>query len=677
VIGRLVAGILIAAGLLWAALVVVQPGAGQALEFTGYVLAFNFVPGLAIMLVAGQRRLTPEVMLVGWVSGVMFNIAVVTVFWLAGTLGLLVLLPVLGAAGFLALLRHAPLAAPRLGPVLLAAVFLCATAVLSLAQILAGDPADVLSFHAAFQAVIVRGLEQGWPPPNLMLPDVPWAYNYAAHLWVLGASRMTGLPLDLLVTRQAPLLLCVTAAASLLAAGRILLGVPWWIAAIPVLSLFWVAGVPPITTGLFAIFMPFGANLILSPYVGMMFFLGTLLVLASDRPHGWHRFAVLGGVVFLATAARGVVSPLLICAAGLHAALVWYSARRIPWREGADVLALVLGFAAALVVFFGVGAGFWGTGFVEVTGQPFTFLVRADQYLFTLPHWLMRQGLPPLLAAILAFLVIAAFHGGLLTPALPAAFRTPDATSRRVVTLLSGGAIAGICAFFATEAPGYSHVSFLYYSGACLALLGARGLHHLLLHRPIRPLGWVGLAAILALCTIRVAELPGSATHWLAWRAQQMAQSFAGGGDQSGLTPVACHREEDGVLLQHLDLSSRPVVIFLPRSQTMMALCQALWLIVGTPLQTMNSYALTYVPGTGEEGLARLLAFRKEAMMRALEQAATGRLSVVDIHRLRDSLSSSRPTFVLADASLVPDSDGVELVVGNDRFRLWRVASAP
>jgi AMMECR1 domain-containing protein len=77
--------------------------------------------------------------------------------------------------------------------------FLCMTALLGMVYALTDDPGDALSYHFGFQGIIVRELEQDWPASNLLLPDLPRSYNYAAHLWVLGASRMAGLPPDMLV----------------------------------------------------------------------------------------------------------------------------------------------------------------------------------------------------------------------------------------------------------------------------------------------------------------------------------------------------------------------------------------------------------------------------------------------------------------------------------------------
>ena len=299
-----------------------------------------------------------------------------------------------------------------------------------------------------------------------MLPDVPLAYNYLAHLWVLGATAMTGLPLDLLVARLAPLFLGGTAAASLLVAGRLMLGLRWWIAALPVVCVFWVPGLAPIGAGVFGTLMPFGAHLILSPYPAMVLFICTLLLLMSDRPaNGPLRFLALATLAFLATGARGVAPPIMICALALHLILTWCATRRLNYRDLGDMIALPLGFAGGLLLFFQVLSEFTGVTFVKFNGHPFDFLVRADQHLLTLPHTLIDRGMPPLLAAGLALLVIALFHGGFLAPALPAAFASCDQRERKALTLLAGGSIAGISAFFMTEAPGYSHVSFLYYSG--------------------------------------------------------------------------------------------------------------------------------------------------------------------------------------------------------------------
>ena len=105
---------------------------------------------------------------------------------------------------------------------------------------------------------------------------MPLSYNYAAHLWVLGAGRATGLPIDVLVARYTPVFLGGSAAALMMGFGRRVLGLPWWIAGLAVTCPFWIVGVPPVAAGIFGTFMPFGSTLLLSPFLAFLVFFVTI-----------------------------------------------------------------------------------------------------------------------------------------------------------------------------------------------------------------------------------------------------------------------------------------------------------------------------------------------------------------------------------------------------------------
>ena len=220
------------------------PLTGATVKFLGYVLIFNLLPGLVIapLILPGAKEAGVYVIFsLGF--GIAINALTITVLWSVGQLSFLFMLPAV-AGGVLVTgfrrLHYSDFFAPRkpgcsIFHWTLATLFLCFTALLGMGFIQSGDPGDAFSEHAAFQGVIIRGLEFGRPPPNLLLPELTWSYNYLAHLWLLGVKLVTGLSIDVLVTSYGPLALGGTSAALMLAFGRYAVGLAWWIAALPVI----------------------------------------------------------------------------------------------------------------------------------------------------------------------------------------------------------------------------------------------------------------------------------------------------------------------------------------------------------------------------------------------------------------------------------------------------------
>jgi hypothetical protein len=220
------------------------PSTVSAAKFLGYVLVFNLLPGFVI-----TRLILPGVkeegvfLIFSLGMGMAANVLVATALWSVGELHLLFVLPILaGVIAIIGLRRANPteffadrgVGRSALGWIL-GTLFVCVTALLGVGFIYSGDLIDSHSMHSAFQGVIIRGLELGWPPPNLLLPEVAWSYNYAAHLWLLGVKLTTGLPIDLLVTRYGPVFLGGASAALMAAFGRYVVGLSWWIATLPVI----------------------------------------------------------------------------------------------------------------------------------------------------------------------------------------------------------------------------------------------------------------------------------------------------------------------------------------------------------------------------------------------------------------------------------------------------------
>jgi hypothetical protein len=676
-------------GLVWLSLVVVHPSGAAATRFIAYVLVFNLLPGLVAARILLPHVNSPAVFVINALAlGIIVNLLVLIPLWATNQVALIFVLPFVAGTVLVVGFRRLGLvgvwAEWRVGVSearwLAGTIFLVLTALLGMANVLSGDPGDAFSFHFAFQGVIVRGLERGWPPPNLLIPDVPWSYNYAAHLWVFGANHVAGVPLDVLVARYGPVFLGGSAAAVMMAFGRCLLGLQWWIAALAVICVFWIVGVPPIAAGIFGTFMPFGATLLLSPFLAIIVFFAALTFVLTGAPsRGVGRSLILVMLTFLATGARGACPPILLCALALRLCLAWRVDRRWPQSQSWDLVAAMVGFGAGLWFFFTLGSGFSGTGFVRITGQPFDFLADPSQYLLVVPHLLIDAGLSKQLAGAIAFALIAFFQAGFLTPALPVCFAALRRQADSAAILLLGSAVAGIAAVFATEAPGYSHFSFLYFANVSLALLGARGLHLLIegrcWHGKRRPAVLTCFGAVALLACLHLAQLPPLALTRFAtrWAATSTALLT---GESVFAPPIAgCRRDADVDLFSKAPLSGpNPIIIVLPKVRSGQLYCETFWLVVQTPLQMVSDYALAYIPGSASPPLARILATRVQHMNAAIGLASGGVLSVSDIVAIAATMDRRRPVFLLADDTLSPSADGgVEWVASNDRFALWRV----
>jgi hypothetical protein len=662
------------------------PSTVAAAKFLGYVLIFNLLPGFVI-----ARFILPGVkeegvfLIFSLGVGIAANVLVVTALWSIGELYFLFVLPILAGGIAIAGFRRANLADREIGRNafgwILGTLFVCVTALLGVGFIYSGDFVDSYSMHAAFQGVIMRGLELGWPPPNLLLPEVAWSYNYAAHLWLLGVKLTTGLPIDVLVTRYGPLFLGGASAAFMLAFGRYVVGLAWWIATLPVICVYWVIGIPPIAGELFASLMPYAANLILSPFLAILIFLLTFTFVLEEESTTSSlviRVASLAVLTFLMTGARGVCPPILLCALSLLLVVTSWRKGRLDRKNLIDLGAALIGFAAGLRFFFTIGTGFSGAGALKFVGQPFSFLTGADQPVLTLPHTLMRWGLPWLPSGIVAFAVIVVFQAAFLTPVLPASFVKIRKRMRDVDILLIGSAIAGIAGFFLTEAPGLSHISFLYFSNISFSLLGGWGLQQIISGADQRswwrsPFESAALAITGVLACVHLAQLPITTVAWVGGQLSASALSLAGFSSDQLPPPAKCLRDQDANLFASAGRASpAAVVIVIPENGH----CGPFWWIVRFPLQTVSDYLLTFVPGSATEpGLQKTILAQKQHMDHALASAAQGVLDVSDVVAMARTVDAGRPVFVMASRGLsVQSNTGLQMVDTNDTFALWQIS---
>jgi hypothetical protein len=669
------------------------PSVDATFRFLAYILIFNLVPGAVVcrFLLPGVTE-TGVFLTFSLAAGVLANILAVTLLWVFGILQYFFLLPVLAGAFALVRLRRSNLS-EMLGWAgnhnvlewIFASAFVCFTALLGISYIYAGlnteAYTDSYSAHAAFEGIIVRGLELGYPPTNLLFPNADWSYNYAAHLWILGTTLTTGLSVDVLVTRYGPVFLGGASAAALIAFGRYTVGLARWPAYLPVVCVYWIVGIAPISGAIFASFMPFNANLILSPFVAFLVFYLTIAFALEPRGSTIRerclRFVTLSVLAFLATGARGVCTPILLCGFALRLIASYRrSEGRLLDSSALDLAALLVGFGAGLRFFFTVGASFSGTGTVTIAGQPFTLL--ASQDVLTLARTLIEWGFAAIPAGMVAFAVIAFFQAAFLTPALPSYLCRMRSNARDVDILLLGCGIAGLSGFFLTRAPELSHVSFLYFSNICFVLLGALALQLMVQEAGPRPLwrsryGLACLVAIVLLACLQIVQIPMAAVAWIGshWSSSLISVASRSPGELPRLSP--CMREDDAKLFAQAGAIS-PAGIVIPIYQT--THCPAFWWVVRHPIHTLNIYLLQHVPGRAvDPALQAKIQIQQQRMSHAWEAAAKGILDVADITALAETLKNRAPIFVLAPLALsIEKTERLQLVGASDAFGLWRVS---
>jgi hypothetical protein len=667
------------AGLTWLCaailtLMSVYPSWSSALIFLAYVVFLNVLPGAIFV-----RLLFPQIQSLGifviYAAGVgtVANVLVFIPLWMLGTPGLLKWWSLVGIAGVLLGRRKLQLAklienwtVGRSEACWIAtALLICGTTLLLVTWYVEGDGSGPL--HFSFQGVVVSSLASGWPPTNLMLADVPLSYNYLAHLWLLAISENTSLGVPELVARYGPVFFLSSALAAMAAFGRHVLTLSWWAVALSIVAVWWVFGVPPVTGAIFGTFTSLATVVILSPGFGfVIFFVLLTLVIESLRGDGHHAArdtVAIGLLSFAATGARGVTMPIFLCSLALLGAVKWLQAGSLRLLS-LYLLAGSLGFVGGLFFFFRIASDFTGTGFLQFTGQPFTYL-SSQQTLLTLPRLLINLGIPQIVAGALAFLVIAAFQGAFLTPGLLYNMRF---MMRRgpgdAEWLLLGASLAGIAAVFLTVAPGHDHFTFLQYANISMALLGAQGLQQALTDRS--PSSWrkpanlllVALTALLLI--VQFGQVPASALR------------FAGNYFRTALS-VVFHRQVDAELrrpimscvadggMSNLLATAKaapgdPVVLIVPSDKNP-GYCETFWPTALAGVQTIQYYSLNFLPGRARGMLRSRLAEQSKHMMSAYATARAGILNIQDVLAIADTLRPGRPVFVLAANGLQQERD--------------------
>ena len=676
-------------------LAIVHPSPIDLFRFLFYVLLFNLLPGFVV-----ARFLFPRLsdlglfVLYALCCGVLINFLTFLPLWILARTNFLLALPLLSVIVLFACKR-------RFGHLLdgwvigkndfasvAVALLLVVTPLLTMGYFLRDGAIGSYSFHYGFESAVVASLAHGWPAQNLLLGDVPLSYHYAVHLWIFAAHEYTGIDIGVLASRLGPVFFCICACGIVFAFSRYVMKLPCWAAALLVVAIFWIVGVPPISGAIFGTFTPYAALLIMSPSFAFIIFFILLTFVLNNLNNGGSQIGtaalIIGLVSFAATGARAVAPPIFLCALGLLWVVELWRGSRLVMKLSIFAIACALGFVAGLFFFFTLRTGVSGVGIVTITGQPFTFLVGPDQNVLTLPHLLMDLRISPLAAAIVAFAVMALFQAGFLVPGFFCeVFAFKRSWTHTEIALL-GTSIAGICAAFVTVAPGYSHLTFLQYSNIAMSMLGAHGLSRVVSlgkAEGFRGRKILVLATTGGLFVLQLGQLPLESLAWLGDHLGRTASFLRPSQYGSPATqPLAqCMKGVDGSDLLSLvsKMSDDPIVIIL--SDKLDGDCESFWLTARYAIPTIGGYPLKYLGSqVRRDDLKLVYSDRAAAYVHARSEALAGRLPVSDLVKIASTVHRDRIVLALVGQGLSGDS-GPSLfrVASNDRFVLLKIDRSP
>jgi hypothetical protein len=336
--------------------------------------------------------------------------------------------------------------------------------------------------HLIYQIFGVQAVSH-WPPPNLVVADVPYSNNYALHLLLAGIQTVTQIDLVLLVTRLSPIFLSWLFARSLFHFCFRYLRMPQIVALLPGLCFFIVFGYSPVVGHIFGTPTVTAAIWVQSSLFSFCIILLVVTIQSLLPQNVLQKCLILFSIfvaAFVGTGARAQLGPIVICAQSLLLlqALAGRKTDVILWRAG--VLAVMLTAVVAAIVFFlTVTGGFTGVSFLRFEANPSLFIIQRMPWYYA-GQWLSDLGVGPVWAAMTAFIIIICMQSSFLLPGfiwfLSTCWTRGFVALYPVEVLLLGTVIAGIAAVFFTEAPGGSHYVFLHFSKIAAIILGAVGL---------------------------------------------------------------------------------------------------------------------------------------------------------------------------------------------------------
>lgn len=333
--------------------------------------------------------------------------------------------------------------------------------------------------HFRVQAIGVKVMSFGWPPENPYVAGLPYRDNFGIHLSLLAIAKGANIAVADLGGYAAQVAYLWLAAFTFGIIGRIWFGLSAIACVAAMTACYFVLGFSPVNTGIYGTALSWSATLTLSPLLGHIGFLLSMMIFAGIVSAPESKLSKLDAftLVLLGTAtmlARANAGALL----GLSASAYWVfkvvTTRTLQPHVAVYVFAIGIGCIGALHFSLGlpIGGNFSGTGFLKF-GSSYTLEYLSD---FTVSLLTQSKGFSVINAGAVAYIVFILLHTSFLAPFFwvrAASILRGKGLNNEVLILLSVG--LGILITPFTFAQGGSNFVFLQLAKLGMCLLGAIG----------------------------------------------------------------------------------------------------------------------------------------------------------------------------------------------------------
>ena len=247
--------------------------------------------------------------------------------------------------------------------------------------------------HFRIQVLDTYALQSGWPPESVYVAGIPYRNNYAVHLSIWAIAQSVNISIADLGGYAIQMAYLWLAIFNVGIVGRVWLRLSAVATSAAMVACFLILGYSPINTFIYGSAQSTAAMKTLSPLLGEVGFLVSLMLFATavlDRSHKQARVYTIALLVLSAAAmfARANAGALL----GVSAASFWLlsvlTTRTLQLKMAIYIAAIGLGCVAALIFALGspTNAQFSGTGFLAIgakstlmfiSGNPVAEIVRS------------------------------------------------------------------------------------------------------------------------------------------------------------------------------------------------------------------------------------------------------------------------------------------------------------
>jgi hypothetical protein len=650
----------------------------EALCFFLHILIFYGVPGLAIAYVLGWWKVRPDLLTIWSLAlGVVFSPALYLPFWIWN---LPQAYPIIVIVSLAYLIYHRDNVKPLLEQqtrgwrftvqgkesIIITLFVICTAFLCVLDPFTAGH--SFLESHLQAQGITVQSLQQSFPPKNSSVEGVPLSYNYGVHLIIGYMIDTWSIDPVISVGRIFPLFFLLLLLFTYFAFAVEVMCLPAYIAAIAVVSTFWIIGYGPLNNMLYgALLAPPAIRLIgpLCAFTALLVGLRLIKDMASATTVAKlcltsFVFAVL---VFTATAFRAPIGIVIVCAGLFISGLPVLRCQLPNWRIGILAFLGIFGFILSYLIFFQANTGFSNASFAETST---TFLWLHEKGKFWVVEWLSYMGVSPLLSGMMTFMVMALMQSSFLMPAFMYNVLNFRKNLTDITTLgLYGVSIAGISGTMFLSAPGGSHFSFMHCANLAMSLIGAKGLFQIY-HKWKITEGHYRFSHILVVIFCGILFLFSTAEIFYQLNIYSSNARIS----QLVKRPALKKNEGDFLLivplLQHLSPSAK-VLYLLPDSKVRRAYQFQHGLNLIAESQVIKLYKQYSSP------YADLLNSRSEASKKLRRQVHRGRLPNTLLNEIAKTIvDPSGEFYVLAPADAIVDDNSVLTISDrNEKYTLY------